>query len=64
MSSEKQYIDLYNQCKGMINKHAPQVLNDLRDKAFDDSVVWASLQRRWRDTNIPTCRRFSSLTMA
>ena len=36
MSGEKQYIDLYNQCKGMINKHAPQVLNDLRDKAFDD----------------------------
>lgn len=36
MSSEKQYIDLYNQCKGMINKHAPQVLNDLRYKAFDD----------------------------
>lgn len=36
MSSEKQYIDLYNQYKGMINKHAPQVLNDLRDKAFDD----------------------------
>lgn len=36
MSSEKQYIDLYNQCKGMINKHAPQVLNDLRAKAFDD----------------------------
>lgn len=36
MSSEKQYIDLYNQCKGMINKHAPQVLNDLRDKALDD----------------------------
>lgn len=36
MSSEKQYIDLYNQCKGMINKHALQVLNDLRDKAFDD----------------------------
>lgn len=36
MSSEKQYIDIYNQCKGMINKHAPQVLNDLRDKAFDD----------------------------
>lgn len=36
MSSEKQYIDLYNQCKGMINKHAPQVLNDFRDKAFDD----------------------------
>lgn len=36
MSSEKQYIDLYYQCKGMINKHAPQVLNDLRDKAFDD----------------------------
>lgn len=36
MSSEKQYIDLYNQCKGMINKHASQILNDLRDKAFDD----------------------------
>lgn len=36
MSSETQYIDLYRQCKGMIDSHAPQVLNSLRDKAFDD----------------------------
>ena len=36
MSSEKQYIELYQQCKDMINNHAPQTLNSLRDKAFDD----------------------------
>lgn len=36
MSSEKQYIELYQQCKDMINSHAPQALNSLRDKAYDD----------------------------
>lgn len=36
MSSEKQYIDLYRQCEGMINAHAPQALNAVRGKAFDD----------------------------
>lgn len=36
MSSEKQYIDLYNQTSGMIKGHAAAPLNAVRDKAFDD----------------------------
>lgn len=36
MNSEKQYIDLYRQCEEMIKAHAPQAMNGVRDKAFDD----------------------------
>lgn len=36
MNSERQYIDLYRQCEGMIKAHAPQILNETRDKAFGD----------------------------
>lgn len=36
MNSEKQYIDLYHQCEEMIKAHAPQAMNGVRDKAFDD----------------------------
>lgn len=36
MNSERQYIDLYSQCEGMIKAHAPQVLNGVRDKAYED----------------------------
>lgn len=36
MSSEKQYIDLFEQSKDLINGHSAPVLNDVRDKAFDD----------------------------
>lgn len=36
MNSEKQYIDLYRQCEEMIKAHAPQAMNGMRDKAFDD----------------------------
>lgn len=36
MNSEKQYTDLYRQCEGMIKAHAPQAMNGVRDKAFDD----------------------------
>ena len=36
MSSEKQYIDLYTQSKDLINGHSAAVLNDVRDKAFED----------------------------
>lgn len=34
MSSEKQYIDLYRQCRGMICNHSAATLNAVRDKAF------------------------------
>lgn len=36
MSSEKQYIDLYTESKELINGHSAPVLNDVRDKAFED----------------------------
>ena len=36
MSSEQQYIDLYTQARGMINEHSTDVLNAVRDKAFED----------------------------
>ncbi len=36
MSSEKQYIDLYNGCRQMIRKHSSEIMNAVRDKAFDD----------------------------
>lgn len=36
MQSEKQYIELYEQCRQMIVQHAPRVMNDLRDAAFED----------------------------
>ncbi|MCR4853756.1 MAG: Fe-S cluster assembly protein SufD [Prevotella sp.] len=36
MNSEQQYIDLYKQCRDMIGAHSADVLNSVRDKAFDD----------------------------
>lgn len=36
MSSEQQYIDLYTQARGMINEHSTDVLNAVRDKAFEN----------------------------
>ena len=34
--SEKQYIELYEQARQTIFGHAPQPMNDVRDKAFED----------------------------
>lgn len=36
MQSEKQYIDLYEQCRGMIMAHSSEPLNAVRDAAFAD----------------------------
>ena len=35
-SSEQQYIELYEQARQMIFDHAPEAMNAVRDKAFDD----------------------------
>ena len=35
MQSEKQYIELYEQCRGMIMRHAPEAMNAPRDEAFE-----------------------------
>lgn len=36
MNSEKQYIDLYDRCRGMIFAHAPEAMNAVRDAAAND----------------------------
>ena len=35
MASEKQYIDLYEQCRTMIHEHSSDVMNAVRDEAFE-----------------------------
>ena len=35
MNSEQQYIDLYKQARQLISDHAPQVMNDVREAAFE-----------------------------
>ncbi|MBQ8968337.1 MAG: Fe-S cluster assembly protein SufD [Bacteroidaceae bacterium] len=36
MSSEKQYIELYSECREMISSHSVPVLNALREQAYED----------------------------
>ena len=36
MQSEQQYIELYEQAREMINRHAPEAMNAVRDEAFED----------------------------
>lgn len=36
MDSEKQYIELYEEAKGIVCEHSAPVLNALRDQAFED----------------------------
>ena len=36
MQSEKQYIDLYGQCRDMLMAHSAEPMNAVRDAAFDD----------------------------
>ena len=38
MGSEQQYIDLYKQCRGMICGHSSDVMNAVRDEAFERFV--------------------------
>jgi Fe-S cluster assembly protein SufD len=35
MNSEQQYIDLYKQARGMIHEHSSDVMNSVRDEAFE-----------------------------
>ena len=36
MSSEQQYIELYEQCRDLICDHSADVMNAVRDAAFED----------------------------
>ena len=56
MQSEKQYIDLYNETQGMIKQHSCDVLNKVRDKAFDDFKAQGFPTKkveRYKYTDIP-----------
>ncbi|MBQ2229630.1 MAG: Fe-S cluster assembly protein SufD, partial [Bacteroidales bacterium] len=35
MNSEQQYIELYEQARGMIFQHSSEVMNAMRDAAFE-----------------------------
>ncbi len=35
LGSEKQYIDLYKECRTMIHEHSSDVMNNVRDEAFE-----------------------------
>ena len=39
MASEQQYIDLYKQCRTMIHEHSSDVMNAVRDEAFERFVA-------------------------
>jgi Fe-S cluster assembly protein SufD len=57
MGSEKQYIDLYNECRSMICSHSADVMNTVRDKAFDDfkRLGFPSQKvERYKYTDVPT----------
>ncbi|APW31543.1 Fe-S cluster assembly protein SufD [Prevotella intermedia ATCC 25611 = DSM 20706] len=56
MQSEKQYIDLYNEAQGMIKQHSCDVLNKVRDKAFEDFKAQGFPTKkveRYKYTDIP-----------
>lgn len=56
MQSEKQYIDLYNETQGMIKQHSCDVLNKVRDKAFEDFKAQGFPTKkveRYKYTDIP-----------
>lgn len=36
MQSEKQYIDLYGECRDMLREHSCEVMNAVRDEAFEN----------------------------
>lgn len=56
MNSEQQYIDLFRQCRAMIDTHSVPVLNALRDQAFQDFLRLGFPTRkveRYRYTDVP-----------
>ena len=55
MSAEKQYIELYEQCRAMVNEHSAALLNEPRDKAYEDFCRLGfptQKQERYKYTNV------------
>lgn len=56
MDSEKQYIELYQECRSLLNEHSAEVLNALRDEAFDSFQQLGFPTRkveRYKYTDVP-----------
>ena len=57
MQSEKQYIDLYGECRDMLRKHSCEVMNTVRDEAFENfkRLGFPTKQvERYKYTDIPS----------
>ncbi|MBR1621113.1 MAG: Fe-S cluster assembly protein SufD [Prevotella sp.] len=57
MQSEKQYIDLFNAQRGAIEKHSADVMNAVRQRAFDDfcRIGFPTKKvERYRYTDVPS----------
>ena len=57
MNSEKQYIDIYTQCRDMICSHSASAMNNYRDKAFEDFKRLGfptKKEERYKYTDIPS----------
>lgn len=57
MQSEKQYIDLYGECRDMLQKHSCEVMNAVRDEAFENFKRLGFPTKkveRYKYTDIPT----------
>lgn len=57
MQSEKQYIDLYGECRDMLRKHSCEVMNAVRDEAFENfkRLGFPSKKvERYKYTDIPS----------
>ena len=57
MQSEKQYIDLYGECRDMLRKHSCEVMNAVRDEAFENFKLLGFPTKkveRYKYTDIPS----------
>lgn len=57
MQSEKQYIDLYGECSDMLRKHSCEVMNAVRDEAFENFKCLGFPTKkveRYKYTDIPS----------
>lgn len=63
MNSEQQYIELYEQARGMIFQHSSEVMNAMRDAAFEQFRSLVFQAGKWNGINILICRLSLLLTM-
>ena len=63
MQSEKQYIDLYTEAQQIIKDHAAPVMNEVRDKAFDDFRRLGFPSKKVNAISTRTCKSYSNQIM-